>query len=167
VLLLYASSETASGNLRKEAHLRGVDDGRLVFGARMAAPDYLARYRAADLFLDTLPYNAGATASDALWAGLPVLTCVGETFAGRMASSLLQAMRLPELITSTPAQYEELAVALAADPRRMADIKHKLAANRLTTPLFNTRQHTRSLEAAYTEMQERHRADLPPEDIFI
>ena len=167
VLLLYASSETASGNLRKEAHLRGVDDGRLVFGARMAAPDYLARYRAADLFLDTLPYNAGATASDALWAGLPVLTCVGETFAGRMASSLLQAIRLPELITSTPAQYEELAVALAADPRRMADIKHKLAANRLTTPLFNTRQHTRSLEAAYTEMQERHRADLPPEDIFI
>jgi predicted O-linked N-acetylglucosamine transferase (SPINDLY family) len=167
VLLLYAASETAAGNLRKEAQHRGVEAGRLVFGGQMATPDYLARYRAADLFLDTLPYNAGATASDALWAGLPVLTCVGETFAGRMASSLLQAIRLPELITSTPAQYEESAVALAADPRRMAEIKHKLAANRLTTPLFNTRQHTRSLEAAYTEMQERHRADLAPEDIFI
>jgi predicted O-linked N-acetylglucosamine transferase (SPINDLY family) len=167
VLLLYAASETAAGNLRKEAHHRGVDAGRLVFGARMATPDYLARYRAADLFLDTLPYNAGATASDALWAGLPVLTCVGETFAGRMASSLLRAIRLPELITSTPAQYEELAVALAADPRRMAEIKRKLAANRLTTPLFNTRQHTRSLETAYTEMQERHRTDLASEDIII
>jgi predicted O-linked N-acetylglucosamine transferase (SPINDLY family) len=167
VLLLYAAGEAAAGNLSKEAQHRGVDAGRLVFGARMATPYYLARYRAADLFLDTLPYNAGTTASDALWAGLPVLTCVGETFAGRMASSLLQAIHLPELITSTPAQYEELAVALAADPRRMAEIKHQLAANRFTTPLFNPRQHTRSLEAAYTEMQERYRADLPPKDIFI
>jgi predicted O-linked N-acetylglucosamine transferase (SPINDLY family) len=167
VLLLYADSETVAGNLSKEALNRGVDAGRVVFGARLSTPDYLARYRAADLFLDTLPYNAGATASDALWAGLPVLTCVGETFAGRMASSLLQAIGLPELITSTPAQYEELAVALAADPRRMAEIKHKLGANRLTTPLFDTRLHTRSLESAYTEMQERYRSGLPPEDIFI
>ncbi|MGO9933004.1 MAG: tetratricopeptide repeat protein [Steroidobacteraceae bacterium] len=167
VLFLYAGSETAADNLRKAALDRGVDAARLVFGARMATCDYLARFREADLFLDTLPYNAGATASDALWAGLPVLTCAGGSFAGRMASSLLQAIGLPELITLTRAQYEELAVALAADPRRIADMKHKLAKHRLTTPLFDTRRHTRSLEAAYAEMQARYLAGLPPADIFI
>lgn len=167
VLFLYAASETAAGNLRKEALQRGVDAARLVFGERLSPPEYLARYRSADLFLDTLPYNAGTTASDALWAGLPVLTCPGQTFAGRMASSLLHAIRLPELIASTPAQYEELAVLLAADPSRMADIKRKLAAHRLATPLFDTRLHTGSLEAAYTEMQARHQAGLAPQDIHV
>ena len=167
VMFLYAASQTVADNLRQEARARGVDAARLVFGARMAPADYLARYLAADLFLDTLPYNAGATASDALWAGLPVLTCAGETFAGRMASSLLQAIGLPELITSTPAQYEDLAVALSLDTNRMAEIKRKLAANRLTTALFDTRLHTRNLEAAYILMQARYAANLPPQDIFI
>jgi predicted O-linked N-acetylglucosamine transferase (SPINDLY family) len=167
VIFLYAASETVAGNLRQEARARGVDAGRLVFGARMAPADYLTRYLAADLFLDTLPYNAGATASDALWAGLPVLTCAGETFAGRMAASLLQAIGLPELITSTAAQYEDLAVALGLDAHRMAELKQKLAANRLTTALFDTLAHTRNLEAAYSQMQARYAANLPPQDIFI
>jgi predicted O-linked N-acetylglucosamine transferase (SPINDLY family) len=167
VMFLYVASETVAENLRHEARARGVEAGRLVFGARIATADYLARYRAADLFLDTLPYNAGATASDALWAGLPVLTCTGGTFAGRMASSLLQAIGMPELITSAPAQYEDLAVALSLDTHRMAEIKQKLEANRLTTALFDTRLHTRNLEAAYIQMQARYAANLPPEDIFI
>ncbi len=167
VMFLYAASDTVADNLRQEARARGVDAGRLVFGARMAPADYLARYLAADLFLDTLPYNAGATASDALWAGLPVLTCAGETFAGRMAASLLQAIGLPDLITSTPAQYEDLAVALGLDAHRMAELNQKLAANRLTTALFDTRAHTRSLEAAYSRMQARYAANLAPEDICI
>jgi predicted O-linked N-acetylglucosamine transferase (SPINDLY family) len=167
VLFLYAASEIVAANLRNEARHRGVDVSRLVFGARIARSEYMARYRAADLFLDTLPYNAGTTASDALWAGLPVLTCAGETFAGRMASSLLHAIGLPELITSTRAQYEDLAVALGSDPSRMAEIKQRLDNNRLTTALFDTRLHTRNLEAAYAQMQARYESDLPPEDIFI
>jgi predicted O-linked N-acetylglucosamine transferase (SPINDLY family) len=167
VLFLYAGSGTAAANLQREAQHRGVDAGRLVFAVRMATADYRARYLAADLFLDTLPYNAGTTASDALWSGLPVLTCAGETFAGRMASSLLQAVGLPELITSTREQYEDLAVALGSDPSRMADIRQRLDGNRLTTALFDTPLHTRNLEAAYAQMQARYESDLPPEDIFI
>jgi predicted O-linked N-acetylglucosamine transferase (SPINDLY family) len=167
VLFLYAASETVAANLRNEAQQRGVDVGRLVFGARMATSDYLARYRAADLFLDTLPYNAGTTASDALWSGLPVLTCAGETFAGRMASSLLHAIGLPDLITSTLAQYEDLAVALGSDPSLIAEIRQKLDDNRLTTALFDTRLHTRNLEAVYAQMQARYEANRSPEDIFM
>ena len=167
VLFLYGGSETVAANLRKEAQQRGVDAGRLVFGARMAPAEYLARYRAADLFLDTLPYNAGATASDALWAGLPVVTQAGETFAGRMASSLLHAIGVPELITSTRQEYEDLAVALGSDAQRLAEIKQKLAANRLTTALFDTPLHTRNLESAYLRMQTRHESGLPPEDLVI
>jgi predicted O-linked N-acetylglucosamine transferase (SPINDLY family) len=167
VLFLYAESETAAANLRIEALNRGVDSARLIFSARLPLPEYLARYRTADLFLDTLPYNAGTTASDALWMGLPVLTCMGETFAGRMAASLLQAIHLPELITTSVAEYEELAVALATDPQRMAQLKDKLARHRLTTPLFDAQLHTRSLEAAYTQMHSRYLAGLPPDDIHL
>jgi predicted O-linked N-acetylglucosamine transferase (SPINDLY family) len=167
VLFLYADSALAAANLRVEALKRGVDSLRLIFGARIPVCEYLARYRAADLFLDTLPYNAGTTASDALWAGLPVLTCMGETFAGRMAASLLRAINLPELITSSAAEYEDLAVALATDPQRMAQLKDKLARHRLTTPLFDAQLHTRSLEAAYAQMHSRYLAGLPPEDLVI
>lgn len=121
----------------------------------------------ADLFLDTLPYNAGTTASDALWAGLPVLTCIGETFAGRVAASLLTAIEMPELITSTQAQYERLPIELASDPQRLADLKRRLAHNRLTTRLFDTRRFTGHLEAAYSQIYERYRADLGPEDVYV
>ena len=112
VLLLYAENDWVSTNLKKEAAARGINPERLIFGKPLPLHEYLARYRVADLFLDTLPYNAHTTASDALWAGLPVLTCMGASFAGRVAASLLQAIDLPELITTTPAQYEALAIAL-------------------------------------------------------
>ena len=164
VLLLYAGSDEVRSNLRAEAKRRGIDAARLVFGPAMPAPEYLARYRTADLFLDTLPYNAGTTASDALWAGLPVLTCAGEAFASRMAASLLTAVGLPELITVTQDQYEDLAVAVGSDPARMESLKRRLAANRLTTPLFDSQAFTRHLERAYQSIYDRYQAGMPPED---
>jgi predicted O-linked N-acetylglucosamine transferase (SPINDLY family) len=167
VLWLFAGSETFITNLTKEAKLRGVDPKRLVFAKRLSAPEYLARYRVADLFLDTLPYNAGTTASDALWAGLPVLTLIGETFAGRMAASLLNAVHLPELITTSQAEYEAMAVRLATHPDELMNVKQKLADNRLTTPLFDTPQFTRNIEAAYTQIYERYHADLAPDHIYV
>jgi predicted O-linked N-acetylglucosamine transferase (SPINDLY family) len=167
VLYLYADNGAAVKNLRKEAQSRGVDAHRLIFADKLPLPEYLARFRVADLFLDTLPYNAGATASDALWAGLPVLTCLGEAFAGRMAASLLTAIGLPELITCTQPQYEELAVALATDPPRLAAIKHKLAENRSTTPLFDTRRFAKHLETGYSQILERYHAGLPPDHIHV
>ena len=127
VLWLLESSVTNAENLRKEARHRGLDSERLVFAPPMSPPDHLARHRCADLFLDTLPYNAHTTASDALWACLPVLTQIGETFAGRVAASLLTAIGLTELITSTPKAYEDLAIELATSPEKLVTIKRKLA----------------------------------------
>jgi predicted O-linked N-acetylglucosamine transferase (SPINDLY family) len=167
VLWLLADNPEAMRNLRKEAALRGIDADRLVFGERMPAPEYLARYRTADLFLDTLPYNAGATASDALWAGLPVLTCTGEAFSSRMAASLLDAIELPELVTATYEEYEALAIDLATDPNRLRQIKRRLEINCLTTPLFNTDLSTRHIEDAYVKIYERYHADLPPDHISV
>ncbi len=168
VLWLSDMNETAKSNLRGEAQKRAVDPARLVFAARTPDnQDHLARLRLADLFLDTLPYNAHATASDALWVGLPVLTCVGASFAGRVAASLLNAIAMPELITKTTEDYEHLAYELATRPQKMAGIKQKLAANRLTTPLFDTGRFTKNIEAAYLVMVERHRAGLAPDHIVI
>ena len=167
VLWLVDDNPTATTNLRKEAERRGVQGERLVFAPRMPLAEHLARHRAADLFLDTLPYNAHTTASDALWAGLPVLTCMGVSFAGRVAASLLKAIQLPELITTTQEDYESLAVELATHPDRLRQIRHMLETNRLTTPLFDTRLFTRHIEDAYTQMVERHHADLPPEHIVV
>ena len=166
VLFLYAENDMVESNLEREAIQRGVDANRLVFGKRLAAPDYLARFGCADLFLDTYPFNGGTTVSDALWAGLPVLTCAGEAFASRMAASLLSAIDLPELITTTQASYEALAIELATDRQRLPDIKVKLWNNRLTTQLFNTKLFTQSIEDAYTQMMERHLADLSPAPIY-
>ena len=167
VLFLYADSEPAATNLRIEASQRGVDPKRLIFGDKLATPEYLARYRCADLFLDTLPFNAGTTASDALWAGLPVLTCTGEAFASRMAASLLTAIDLPELITTTQEDYEALAVELATNPEQLRAIKEKLDRNRLTAPLFDTKLFTRHIEDAYTQMYQRYQADLAPDHIYV
>jgi predicted O-linked N-acetylglucosamine transferase (SPINDLY family) len=167
VLFLYADNGQAELNLRKEAVQRGISGERLVFGKRIPVPDYLARYRSADLFLDTLPYNAGTTASDALWAGLPVLTCMGEAFASRVAASLLTAIGLPELIASTQAEYEALAIDMATRPRKLKALKKKLEQNRPTAPLFDTPLFTRHIEAAYTAMYERYQANLPPDDISV
>ena len=168
VLWLSADTEVAAENLRKEAVARGVDPVRLVFAARVAAlPDHLARHRMADLFLDTLPYNAHATANDALWTGLPVLTQIGETFAGRVAASLLHAIHLPELVTTSRDAYEALAVEIATNRAKLAAIRQKLADNRLTTPLFDTAMFANHIESAYAKMYERYRADLPPDHIYV
>jgi predicted O-linked N-acetylglucosamine transferase (SPINDLY family) len=167
VLWLLQDNEWAEANLRKEAQRRGVAGNRLIFAPRTPLPEHLARHRAADLFLDTLPCNAHTTASDALWAGLPVLTCPGETFAGRVAASLLRAIRLPELVAQTPAEYETLAVELALRPDKLREIRERLAANRLTQPLFDIASYTRQLERAYTMMYERYRAGLHREHLHV
>ena len=168
VLWLSNMNETAIRNLEREAQNRGVDPSRLIFAQLVPRnEDHLARYRLADLFLDTLPYNAHTTTSDALWAGLPVLTCIGETFAGRVAASLLNAIGLPELITTTAKAYEQMAIDLATHPEKLAAIKRKLAENRQTTPLFDTKLYTKHIEAAYSAMYERYQAGLAPEHITI
>jgi predicted O-linked N-acetylglucosamine transferase (SPINDLY family) len=167
VLWLLEDNQTAAANLRKEASLRGLDPARLVFAKHMDLPEHLARHKAADLFLDTLPCSAHTTASDALWAGLPVLTCMGESFASRVAASLLFAIGLPELVTETTNEYEALAIELATNPAKLKAIKDKLASNRLTTPLFNTALFTKHIEVAYTEMYERNQADLFLDHIYI
>lgn len=156
VLWLGKGNAVSQQNLRREAEKRGVPANRLVFADRTEKlADHLARHRLANLFLDTLPFNAGTTASDALWAGLPVLTCTGEAYVGRMAGSLLHAVGLPELITHNLADYEALALKLAATPHLLADLKARLASNRLTHPLFDTERFCRHIESAFTTMQQR------------
>ncbi len=167
VLWLLEENETASRNLRGAARHAGVDPDRLIFSARLQGPDHLARHRLAGLFIDTFPCNAHTTASDALWAGLPVLTCAGESFPARVAASLLNAVGLPELITGSLAQYEDLAVELAAKPDRLATIRARLHANRLTTPLFDTAAFARHLEDAYLQIYERYHVDGTPAHIHV
>ena len=167
VLWLLRDNELMAQNLRREAQARGIDPNRLAFAERMSTGEHLARHRLADLFLDTLPCNAHTTACDALWAGLPVLTQIGETFAGRVAASVLTAIGLPEMIVHSEAEYEAVAVDLATNPGRLAAIRAKLVTNRLTTPLFDTERFTRDLERAFEAMYERHRLGFPPEDIEL
>ncbi len=168
VLWLTRDNGSAVDNLRKEAIAAGVDPDRLVFADRLpSSADHLARHRLADLFLDTLPYNAHTTASDALWAGLPVLTQIGETFAGRVAASLLTAIGLPELITQTPDQFESMAIELYTQPAKLAAIRAKLAQNRATQPLFNAELYTRHIESAYLAMYQRYQSGLLPEAIYV
>jgi len=163
VLWLSELNATAQANLRREAERCGVAAQRLVFAPRMAkTPDHLARQRQADLFLDTLPYNAHTTASDALWAGVPVVTCLGTTFAGRVAASLLKAIGLDELIAHSPHDYEALALKLAGDSSYLASVKERLARNRNRFPLFDTERSTRKIEAAYMMMWERYRRGETP-----
>jgi predicted O-linked N-acetylglucosamine transferase (SPINDLY family) len=162
VLWLLRSNALAERNLRREAEVRGVSGERLIFAPRISNSIHLARQRLADLFLDTLPYGAHTTASDALCAGLPVLTCMGASFPGRVGASLLNAIGLPEMVTHSRAEYEARALALAHNPSALAEVKAKLAKNRETHPLFDTARFTRHLEAAYMRMVERHRCgDLP------
>jgi predicted O-linked N-acetylglucosamine transferase (SPINDLY family) len=163
VLWLRFTDASSRRNLLREAKEHGVAPERLVFAPFVArAEDHLARFALADLFLDTLPFNAHATACDALWAGLPVLTCTGNTFAGRVAASLLRAIGLPELVTSSPAEYEALALALARDPGQLAAVRVRLACNRAIEPLFDTARFTRELEGAYTMAWERVQRGAPP-----
>ena len=166
-LFLYADNEWSEANLKKEAEKRGINSQRLVFGKRVSLDDYLARYRVCDLFLDTSPYNAGTTASDALWTGIPVITLSGQAFPARVASSLLNAIALPELITQTPAEYESLAIRLATNPNELNQLKKKLADHRLTTLLFNTPLFTKHLEMAYTKAYECYQAGIEPDHLYI
>jgi predicted O-linked N-acetylglucosamine transferase (SPINDLY family) len=152
VLWLLSAAPAMEANLRREAAARGVAPERLVFAPKIDQARHLARHRCADLFLDTLPYNAHTTASDALWAGLPVLTRAGASFPSRVAGSLLSAVGLPDLITSDAGEYEAAALALARDPARLAEVKARLAANLRTAPLFDTRRFARDLETAYRRM---------------
>ena len=162
VIWLLGGDSDLERNLRAEAENRGVNSARLIFCSRTTYANYLARYRLADLFLDTFPFNGGATSSDALWAGLPIVTCSGETFASRMAGSLLCAVGLPELVTASVSEYENLARQLARDPVRLAAIKATLARNRDTYPLFDTARFTRHLESAFTTIHDRLQRGLPP-----
>jgi protein O-GlcNAc transferase len=167
VLWLLQDNAVVVGNLRKVAAARGVDPSRLIFAKRVVAAEHLARTRLADLFLDGWPYGAHTTASDALWVGLPVLTRVGETFASRVASSLVTAVGLPELIAPDREAFVATAIDLAANPERLRALKAKLVRNRATAPLFDTELYTRRLEAAFEAMHARRLANLPPDSIHI
>jgi len=164
VLWLRDNGAAASTNLRNEAVRRGVSDERLVFAPRVPLlADHLARQRQADLFLDTLNYNAHTTASDALFVGVPVVTRIGEAYAARVGASLDRAIGLPELVTESLEDYEALALKIANEPSLLASLKSKLARNRKDFPLFDTARFTRNLEAAYTIMHERYRRGEAPE----
>ncbi len=167
VLWLLEDNETALRNLRREAEQRGVAKDRLVFAPRLAMEDHLARHRLADLLLDTLPYNAHTTASDALWTGLPVVTCLGAGFAARVAGSLLNAVGLPELVTRSRAEYEALALALARDKDRLTSIRAKLAQNRGVFPLFDAERFRRHIESAFETMWQRSQRGEPPASFAV
>jgi predicted O-linked N-acetylglucosamine transferase (SPINDLY family) len=176
VLWLLKPNQIAVNNLCKEAHARGVDEKRLIFTAREHVPmdqekarigRYLASYKLADLFLDTWPYNAGTTAIDALWSGLPVLTKQGRSTVSGMAAGALREIEVPELITQTPKAYLDLAIDLASHPHKLKQIKEKLQRNKLTTSLFDPVNNTRHIENAYIQMHQRCQAGLPPADFVV
>lgn len=155
-------------NLLNEFTKRGIGHDRIIFAERIESmEDHLARYQMADLFLDTLPFNAHTTAVDALKAGVPLLTLAGSAFAGRVGASLLKAMNLPELITHSRDEYESLAIHLATNLEKFADLKKKLSINRFTAPLFNTPLFARNIETAYRQMYKRYQGGLPPEHIYV
>ena len=167
VLWLLTESEPSRDNLRKAVQRHGVDPARLVFAAPMRLDKHLARHRLADLFVDTFHYNAHTTASDALWAGLPLITKIGAGFAARVAASLLGAIGMDDLVTTSDAEYFDLALALSRDPERLHAIRARLAANRLTMPLFNSEQFTRHLETGYEAAYQRFVDGLEPTDIQV
>jgi predicted O-linked N-acetylglucosamine transferase (SPINDLY family) len=167
VLWLLTPNDLCSDNLRREAEARGVAPDRLVFASRQSIPRHLARHRVADLFLDALPCNAHTTTSDALWAGLPVLTCTGDTFAGRVAASLLKAMNLDELITTSLEEYAQAALTLAHDKEKLAEIRLKLAAGRETGPLFDSKRYARNLEQSFEMMIAIRKAGEPPRPFAV
>ena len=167
VLWLVPQNEITAKNLKKEATIRNVNPDRIKFAQNIKMPEHLARHKAADLFVDTFPYNAHTTASDALWTGLPVLTLMGESFTSRVGGSLLNAIDLPELITHTKKDYQDKAIELASNKSFLNEIRNKLNKNRLTKPLFNTKLFTKNLEKAYLMIYEKYTQDKKPENIEI
>jgi protein O-GlcNAc transferase len=167
VLWLFHNHESTAQNLRNEARKRGIDPVRLVFAGPLSIEDHLARHRLADLFLDTLPYNAHTTASDALWAGVPLVTQLGDAFAGRVAASLLNAIGLPELVTHSPEDYQTLALRLATNPSLLEGYRRRLAENRLTHPLFDTDRFRLHIEQAYLQMWEIWQRGEQPKSFVV
>ncbi|MBO6801881.1 MAG: hypothetical protein JJ893_01285, partial [Thalassospira sp.] len=167
VLWLFKGNDYAAENLRKEAQKRGIDPDRLVFADKMPEPEHLARHKHADLLLDTFNVNAHTTASDALWAGLPLVTLPGEQFAARVAASILTAANLPELIAKDEADYEAIALDLALHPEKTAALKQKLQEQIKTCPLFDTVTYTRDIEAAFEAAYDRYLQGLAPDDIDL
>lgn len=167
VLWLFKVADEAETNLRREAQKRGVDPNRLVFAEPLPLAEHLARVRLADLFLDTFNYNAHTTASDALWAGVPVVTKLGQSFSARVGGSLLNAVGLPELITETPEEYERLALALATNPTKLSAIKARLKKNRLKAPLFDSERFTRHIEDAYEQAYRSYLDGKEPDHIVV
>jgi protein O-GlcNAc transferase len=167
VLWVLADTPSAQENLKREAAARGVHSDRLVFAGRMSYEDYMSRMRLADLFLDTFPFNGGTTTSDALWMGVPVLTCTGESFASRMAGSLLTVLGLPELVTSDLPAYERRAIELIESPSRLAELRARLGESLVASPLYKAERFCRHLERAYRTMWERHESGLPPESFSV
>jgi len=167
VLWLLKSNKWTEHNLKREAEARGLSADRVIFAERVENSEHLARHRLADLFLDTFNYNAHTTASDALWAGLPVVTKLGKGFAARVAGSLLSAVGLPELITHDEEAYEALILKLATQPKKLDTIKKKLEVNRLSQPLFNTEQYTKHLENGYQQAYQRYFEGKEPDTIIV
>jgi len=167
VLWLLEGNEWAAKNLRLEAENRGINPDRLVFAKRLPQVEHLARHKHIDLFLDTFNYNAHTTASDALWAGLPVVTKAGEQFSARVAASVLDAVGLPELITASEDEYEQLAFELATKPRKLKTLKRKLAKNIASQPLFDTERYTRNFEAGLQKAYNLYFEGKRPEDIWV
>jgi predicted O-linked N-acetylglucosamine transferase (SPINDLY family) len=167
VLWLLSGNATAEANLRREAQRRGVDPERLVFAPRIGPEDHLARQRVADLFVDTFPCNAHVTASDALWVGLPLVTCAGKSFVSRVAASLLCAMSLEELVTNSLEEYEHRALELASNRSLLQQIREKIAQNRRTASLFDTHRFREQIESAYITMYERHRQGDRPQSFTV
>ena len=167
VLWLLKSNKWAEENLCREAEERGVDPDRLIFAEKLPHAEHLARHKHADLFIDTFNYNAHTTASDALWAGLPVVTKQGEQFAARVAASLLKAVGLSELVTATEADYEALIFDFATNPSKLAAIKARLEENRLTKPLFDTKRYTRDFESGLKQAYRNYFDGEKPQHIRV
>ena len=167
VLWLLETNKIVKANLEKEANKRGVTSDRLVFAKNVSHEKYLSQFHQADLFLDTFPYSAGATASNALWAGLPIVTKSGQSYTARMAGSMLNAVGLPELITETEKDYEALILELATNPKKLSEVKEKLANNRLTQPLFNTELYTKHLENGYQQAYQNYFDGNLPQTIIV
>ena len=167
ILWLLRSNKWAEQNLKQQAEVRGICADRVIFSEKVPQSDHLARQRLADLFLDTFNYNAHTTTSDALWAGLPIVTKEGQGFAARVAGSLLKAVGLPDLVTETEEDYEALIMELATNPKKLAKVKEKLATNRLIQPLFNTELYTKHLENGYLQAYEGYFQGKLPQTIIV
>ena len=167
VLWLLEENQTFVNNIKKECDKKNVNSERIIFAKRMNLNDHLARHKLADLFLDTIPYGAHTTCSDALWTGLPVVTKIGSAFASRVSASLLKAINLDELITYSEKDYENLAVELALNPKKLSNIKKKLLTNIGKEPLFNTKLFTKNIELSYKEIYQRYKNNLPIANIEI